>query len=231
MVLRPGCDESWPRTSTPSTRLTDRSPKPAVGIADGPRSSGQKRHPPLSNSAGVAQAARTKRPPAYFRLPGIRQSGPALPFVVYMEQSRDAATSVMRLPLRNDSERVATPGRRATPDARIRFRSSSVCLARSSRPDWRLTPIAAARLVRRARPLERRSGHLAMRRIRCRDCVPRTGREPRATSWLGALKPAVVCTLPWRCDSAAGAGASAEAIVPRTGRARFEAGENARAGN
>ena len=35
-----------------------------------------------------------------------------------------------------------------------------------------------------------------MRRIRCRDCVPRTGREARATSWLGALKPAFVCTLP-----------------------------------
>ena len=62
----------------------------------------------------------------------------------------------------------------------------------------RFTPIAAARLVRRARPLERRGGHLRMRRIRCRDCVPRTGREPRAMSWLSGLNPAVVCTLPWR---------------------------------
>ncbi len=36
--------------------------------------------------------------------------------------------------------------------------------------------------------------------------------------------------VPWRCDSAAGAGASAEAVVPRPGRVHFEAGENARQG-
>ena len=52
-----------------------------------------------------------------------------------------------------------------------------------------VTPTAAARLVRCARPLERRGGHLRMRRIRRRDCVPRTGREPQATSWLSGLNP------------------------------------------
>ena len=61
IVLRPGHDENRPGTSTPSTPLTDRSPGPAVGIAHGSAIMEQKRHPPLSNSAGVAQAARTKK--------------------------------------------------------------------------------------------------------------------------------------------------------------------------
>ena len=52
-----------------------------------------------------------------------------------------------------------------------------------------------------------------MRRIRCRDCVPRTGREPRATSWLSGLKPAVVCTLPWQSTSQPRASRAGRAIV------------------
>ena len=87
------------------------------------------------------------------------------------------------------------------------------------------TPFAAARLVRRARPLERRGGHLRMRRIRCRDCVPRTGREPRAMSLLSGLNPAVVCTLPWHCDSANRAGDRGKAVARSRGRLRLDLGE------
>src|SRR6478672_12394041 len=82
------------------------------------------------------------------------------------------------------------------------------------RGGW-VTPIATARLVRCARPLERRGGHLRMRRIRRRDCVPRTGREPQATSWLSGLNPGVVCTLPWHCYSVAGGPADAKDVMSR----------------
>ena len=71
IVLRPGHDENRPGTSTPSTPVTDRSPRAAVGIAHGsaiptasrtgPRSWNRSDTPPLSNSAEVAQAARTKK--------------------------------------------------------------------------------------------------------------------------------------------------------------------------
>ncbi len=67
-----------------------------------------------------------------------------------------------------------------------------------------------------------------------RDRQPRHPSPPRSAT--APITVAIVRhrlswrLLAWRCDSAAGAGASAEAVVPRPGRVRFEAGENARQG-